>query len=183
MLTYSHQFHYIFILPIYKNKQKYLNNKLKNLIPASLQLILLNQGSLTKILNYINAKQVILKKFQKNNHTLKNNRYLRYIWIEDCLYTKLIFAKSLWQFKYDKSHRGKEKLKNHIPIGISIVQYEIDIYKEVQEIYYGYCIKLNHSLNYDQPMWGRKYTLYYDNRLLATVQEFFSPYIINFFTN
>lgn len=181
MFIHFHQFQYIFILPI--NEQKHIKQKLNNLVPTELQFILLNEGSLTKILNYINIKPVTLKKSQKTNETLKNYRYLRYIYIENCLYIKLIFARSLWQFKY-KNHRIKRKqLENHIPIGILIIKYDIDIYKKIHEIYYGYCVQLENRLHCNQPLWGRKYTLYYNHESFITIQEFFSPHIINFLAN
>nr|YP_009392427.1 hypothetical protein [Caloglossa monosticha]ARW60989.1 hypothetical protein [Caloglossa monosticha] len=181
MLIYFYQFHSIFRMPIYK--QTYFNNKLNSLIPVKWQFLLLNEGSFTKILNFINAKQVILKKFQTNNCTLKNNRYLRYIWIENCLYTKMIFARSLWQLRYKNDNKLKKQLINHMPIGTSIIKFENDVYKQIHEIYYGYCIQLENKIHYNQPIWGRKYTLHYNHELFVTIQEFFSPYITEFFNN
>lgn len=181
MFISLHQFHSISRIPVYK--KIYFYNKLHNLIPTEWQLLLLNEGSLTKILSYISNKQIILKKFQKNNYTSKNNRYLRYVWIENCLYIKMIFARSLWQFKYASNIRKKKQLENFTPIGTSIIKSETDVYKQIHEIYYGYCIQLENKLNYNQPMWGRKYTLYYNRESFITIQEFFSPFIINFFDN
>lgn len=181
MFIYFHQFHYIFVLPI--NNQKHLSYKLNYLIPRKLQPILLNDGSLTKILNYINNKQVTLEKFQKSNYTLKSNRYLRYVYIQNCLYTKLIFARSLWQFKYTNNKSKRENLNNNMPIGISIIKSDIDVYKKIHEIYYGYCVQLENDTYCNQPIWGRKYTLYYNHESFITIQEIFSPYIVNFFIN
>lgn len=181
MFIHFRQFQYIFVLPI--NENKHIRQKLNDLIPIKLQIILLNEGSLTKILNYTNIKPVTLKKSQKTNETLKNYRYLRYIYIENCLYTKLIFARSLWQFKY-KNYKTKQKeLENYLPVGISILKYNIDIYKQIHEIYYGYCVQLENKLNCNQPLWARKYTLSYNHESFITIQEFFSPHIINFLAN
>lgn len=179
MFIKFYNFHFVFILSI--NKKKYFQNKLSHLIPIYWQVILFNEGSLTEILNCLNGKQVIFKMYQKNNSASRNNRYLRCIWIESCLYTKMMFAQSLWQFKYVNDNKQENKLKYNIPIGKLIIHTETDIYKQIHEIYYGYSIELENKLNYHEAIWGRKYTLYYNNKLFITIQEFFSPNITNFF--
>lgn len=179
MFLKFNQFHYTFILST--SKQKYFYRKLFNFIPTKWQLILFNEGSLTEILNYLNGQQVILKMYQKKNYTYKNNRYIRSIWIENSLYTKMIFARSLWQFKYINYNKQENKLNCNIPVGKSIINNEIDVYKQIHQIYYGYSIELENKFNYNRGIWGRKYTLHYNNILFITIQEFFSPNILNFF--
>nr|YP_009393668.1 hypothetical protein [Caloglossa beccarii]ARW62230.1 hypothetical protein [Caloglossa beccarii] len=179
MFIKFYTFHCIFMLST--NKKQLFHNKLSHLIPIHWQIILFNEGSLTEILNYLNGKKTIFQMYQKNNYTLRNNRYLRCIWIESCLYTKMIFAQSLWQFKYTNNSKQKNKLEYNIPVGKLIINTEVDIYKQIHEIYYGYSIELENKLNYHKAIWGRKYTLYYNHKLFITIQEFFSPNITNFF--
>nr|YP_009397179.1 hypothetical protein [Thuretia quercifolia]ARW66365.1 hypothetical protein [Thuretia quercifolia] len=114
--------------------------------------------------------------FQKSNTYNKN---IRSIWLENSLYTKLMFAKSIWKFKY--YNEIDTKITNNKPIGKSIILLQIDILKEIHEINYGYCKYLEDKFQTNIPIWGRKYTLYYNNKSYVTVQEFFSPYIKNFF--
>ena len=179
MFINSYTFNYVFIISI--SKQQYFFYRLSHLIPIQWQIILLNDGSLTEVLNYLNEKQITFNMFQKNNYAINNNRYLRYIWMEDNIYTKMMFAESLWQFKYINNNKEEDTLKYNIPIGKLIINTKVDIYKKIHEIYYGYSIKLENKLNYHQPIWGRKYTLYYKNQLFITIKEFFSPGIINYF--
>lgn len=179
MFIKFNQFHYTFILS--NNKQKNFYNKLSHFIPINWQIILFNEGSLTEILNYLNGKSVILKMHQNKNNTYQNNRYIRSIWIENSLYNKMIFARSIWQFKYINYNKQEDQLNYNIPIGKSIINNKMDVYKQIHEIYYGYSIELENKFNYNRGIWGRKYTLHYNNILFITIQEFFSPNIINFF--
>ena len=73
------------------------------------------------------------------------------------------------------------KLQNK-PIGQSLIESRIDIYKDIHEIYYGYCQHLENRFQINEPTWGRKYTIYCENRPLTTIQEIFSPQIVEFFT-
>nr|QCI07235.1 hypothetical protein [Hypnea pannosa] len=104
------------------------------------------------------------------------NSKKREVWLKDYKYTKLAFAESLW------SNTNFIKLPIHKPIGESIIKYKIDIYKDIHEIYYGYCKYLEDQFNCQGPVWGRKYTIYYKKQRLVTLQETFSPQITNFFT-
>lgn len=100
--------------------------------------------------------------------------------MENCIYTKYLFARSIWLFKY--LEKIDYKIQNNLPIGNSLINSQTDIYKHIHEIYYGYSNNLEKKFKIYQPIWGRKYTLYYKNKSFITIQEFFSPSIINFFS-
>nr|YP_009399659.1 hypothetical protein [Digenea simplex]ARW69478.1 hypothetical protein [Digenea simplex] len=158
----------------------YLVRKLPELNESKLKFMLINDGSLTKAIQYINNKKVHINSIQKrytNNYTTE--RIIRYVWLETCTYTKLIFARSLWILIYNKSPYMQISLNE--PIGLSFIQHKIDICKTIHEIYYGYSNQLEETIKSQQPIWGRKYTLYYRNRGYITIQEFFSPKITNLF--
>nr|QCI06382.1 hypothetical protein [Dictyurus purpurascens] len=169
-----HKFHSVFILPIKKNN--YLRKKLLNIIKLEWKLILINEGSLTQVLHSLSGNKLKIQMFQKSNKYYKN---IRSIWLEDSLYTKLIFARSMWMYKY--INEINNKIKNKKPLGKSIIISQIDILRKIHEINYGYCQYLEYKFQSNIPIWGRKYTLYYNNKAYITVQEFFSPYIANFF--
>nr|YP_009391186.1 hypothetical protein [Dipterocladia arabiensis]ARW59330.1 hypothetical protein [Dipterocladia arabiensis] len=173
-----YKFHNIFIVP--KTKILSLNIKSCTFIPIPWQLILTNDGSFTQIVNYLDNKSVKLRMLQKYNQTSKQiHRNLRCIWLENSIYTKLIFARSIWLFKYiDKTDYN---IKGNQPIGNSLINSQIDIYKNIHEIYYGYSQEFENKFNQKYPLWGRKYTLYYKNKSYITIQEYFSPQIINLF--
>jgi len=173
-----HKFHSIFILP--EHKVVKFKTKSTILMPIEWQLILMNEGSFTQNLHSLTGQHLYIKMFQKFNNTSSNQyRNIRCIWLENSIYTKLLFARSIWVLNYIDTI--DKKVSNYSPLGISIIQSQIDIHKKTHEIYYGYCQYLEKKFQYNNPIWGRKYTLYYNNKSYVTIQEFFSPLIKNFF--
>lgn len=175
-----HRFHPFFILNINNKQLNYSNTKINKLISIKWQLILKNEGSFTKALNALTGKKIKVKMSQKYNYKCKNiSRNIRCVWLENSLYTKLIFARSLWLFIYN-NNINIELIKNR-PVGNSFIEHEIDIYRNIHELYYGYSEYLEKNFIRHQAIWGRKYTLYYSYNSYVIIQEFFSPYIVSLF--
>nr|AOM64568.1 hypothetical protein Riqu_089 [Riquetophycus sp.] len=162
-----------------------INNKQNiakhNYIPLKWQLLLTSDGSFTQNLtsltgNTINLNIIstfIYKSFKYTNH-------IREVCLQDTIYQNLAFAKSTWPiYKNNKITEIKKLHKK--PVGQVLIESKIDIYKDIDEIYYGYCEHLENQFQIDEPIWGRKYTIYYKNYPLTTIQEIFSPNIVNFF--
>nr|QCI08541.1 hypothetical protein [Spermothamnion repens] len=163
------------------NKRQIKNLLKINYIPITLQIILITEGSLTKNLNCLTNMSTSIKIQQKyiiNHNMIKN---IRCVWLENELYTKLTFARSLWLITYQDSTLMYKELKNNKPIGQLLIESKKDIHKAIEEIYYGYCQYLEKSFYINQPIWGRKYLLYYKSQTYAIIQEFFSPKILDFF--
>nr|QOS04669.1 hypothetical protein [Sarcopeltis skottsbergii] len=174
-INFQYQFHKVLFLPV--NKKNYHKN---NFIPISWELLLKSDGSFTQDLNSLTGQLIqveILSLY--NNIKVKNDYTIREVWIKDQQGNKLAFAKSIWP-RSMKKHL-LVNLPTNQPIGQSLIQFKIDIHKDIHEIFYGYCQYLEKHFNYNGPMWGRKYTLYYENKKLATVQEIFSPQILKLF--
>lgn len=175
-----HQFYPFCILPINKIRLDYSNTKIKELISVKWQLILTNEGSFTKALNALTGKKITIKMTQKYNYKSKDiTRNIRCVWLENSLYTKLTFARSLWLFIY--TNEISVELVKKQPIGNSFTHNKIDIYRNIHELYYGYSEYLEKNFMINQAIWGRKYTLYYNYNSYITIQEFFSPDIMNLF--
>nr|QCI09068.1 hypothetical protein [Inkyuleea mariana] len=173
-----HKFHSILILPINNLKDSY--NRLTDLIPIEWQIILMSDGSFTQNLNSLTGKCTKIKIFQKYNDILINQiKNIRVVWLKNDKFDQLTFARSLW--RYTCTDSITLKLSKQKAVGQSIIESKIDIYKDIHEIYYGYCIYLEKKFNSKKPIWGRKYTLYYNHQSYAVIQEFFSPNLINFF--
>lgn len=60
-------------------------------------------------------------------------------------------------------------------MGLSFIEKQTDIRREVHEIYYGYSAYLERQFNNNCGIWGRKYTLYHQDKPIILMQEFFSP--------
>lgn len=150
-------------------------------IPVEWQIILINEGSFTRNLDCITGIKTNLRIQQKytTQYIKQSTRNIRCVWLENCIYTKLIFARSLWLLKYrDSIH---QKLNRNQPIGSLLIAFDKEIYKRIQEIYLGYSQYLEQKFKIIQPIWGRKCILYYNNKKYAIIEEFFSPNIISFF--
>lgn len=161
------------------NKKYFEQLKLSS-IPHEWQIILINEGSFTQNLNYISGNKIKITMQQKYNYNFYNNEInnIRYVWLENSIYTKLTFARSLWIFKYKDNLY--HQLKINKPIGSLLINNEKDIYKNVYEIYYGYCQFIEKYFEINQPIWGRKSILHSNDKAYANIQEFFSPHIIKF---
>nr|QCI08730.1 hypothetical protein [Sphondylothamnion multifidum] len=174
-----HPFHKIFTIRI--DDKNYNKIYSKTDIPIEWQMILINEGSFTKNLHCLTNKKTSIIMQQKYNHNFykTTTRNIRCVWLENSIYTKLTFARSLWMFTYKDSIY--KQLNINQPIGQLLIESKIDIYKQIQEIYFGYCQYLEQSFDIAEPIWGRRYILYYNYKAYAIIQEFFSPNIINFF--
>ena len=172
-------FHYTVIIPI--SYHPFITYHIKHEIPAEWQMILMNEGSFTQNLNYLHNQTIFIDMQQKSYQKVTNNHLttLRCVWLENSIYTKLTFARSLW--KMIPQNNLSYKLKQSKPIGNLLIANQSDIYKNIIEIYYGYCINLEKSFDNNLAIWGRKYVLYYNHNTYAIIQEFFSPNISSFF--
>nr|YP_009398625.1 hypothetical protein [Kuetzingia canaliculata]ARW67811.1 hypothetical protein [Kuetzingia canaliculata] len=173
-------FHCICILPAY-NKPR-IKQKINSNIPVQLQILLINEGSLTRTMQYLTGQIISIEIIQQTykTHQLKNfQRKMRFVWLETEIYTKLIFARSLWILL--QNSLISQTINNNKPIGNSFIKNELDIHKKIHEIYYGYCYLLEKDIKSKHAIWGRKYTLYYKTKSYVTIQEIFSPYVISFF--
>ena len=176
-INLGHIFHKNLILPT----NKYTNYYLDRLVPIEWQLILTSDGSLTQTLHSLTGQLIqtqILSQYRYRLINEINNNNIREIWLEDYKYNKLIFAKSLSNLY--SNNRIKIQFPKYKPLGQLLIEFQSDIYKDIHEIYSGYCTYLEHKFNCYGPIWGRKYSIYYQKIRLTTIQEFFSPQIIKF---
>nr|YP_009398849.1 hypothetical protein [Cliftonaea pectinata]ARW68077.1 hypothetical protein [Cliftonaea pectinata] len=174
MNFYINTFNEFYIIcNIHIDKIKYINKKFTKLIPIQWQIVLINEGSFTQIKSYFTNKISHIKFINKKLNLSK--RYIRCIWLLDTIYTKTIFARSIWLIMHHITLKVNREIQ---PIGISFINKEIDIYKNIHEIYYVYSKNLenNHKLN--TIFWGRKYTLNYRKKSYTIIQEFFSSNLL-----
>nr|QCI07380.1 hypothetical protein [Leiomenia cribrosa] len=157
-----------------KKRSKYYNEQ----IPIEWQLILMSDGSFTQNLNSLTNEQNKIHILYKLYFTkLYRRNKIRETYMKSYNHNNLIFAESIWQ----NNKTNLLYLQKNKPIGRSLIESKIDIYKDIQEIYYGYSIYLKEIFQSDKAIWGRKYTLYFNHEPLITIKEFFSPQLIHFF--
>jgi len=136
----------------------------------STKIVTLNEGSHTKLLSYKSNRITKLKTFQKSQQKI------RYVWLQNSLYTNMTFARSIWYIINTKNF--KSNINNNNPIGLSLIKNKIDIHRNIYEIYYCYCYEFQKLIGFSHGIWGRKYIINNFNNYSTVIQEFFSPEII-----
>lgn len=134
-------------------------------LPIILQLILINNGSLTQNLNSITGQKIYIHLIKQQ--TRNSRQVIRKVWIKKNT-KKLAFAESCWY------QQNLIKLIVNQPVGQSIILNETDIYKEIEYIQYGYYHYLEQIFQIKTPLWHRQYTIWLDKKALTVIQEFFS---------
>nr|YP_010850379.1 hypothetical protein Ycf21 [Lophurella caespitosa]WGH13186.1 hypothetical protein Ycf21 [Lophurella caespitosa] len=171
-------FHPICILSLKQNN--FINNKIFNLIKTPLTIAVINEGSHTRLIQYLTSHKIKITVLQQNEKKVhKIQRRIRYVWLETSIYTKMTFARSLWTIQEIQIN----KIKRNLPIGQSFIKTKIDTNKDINELYYFYCKDLEKELKSKKAIWGRKYKLNYEYNSFILIQEFFSPEIMLFFNN
>lgn len=154
---------------------------LSSYIPIKWQLILMSDGSFTQNLVSLTGKIIhlrIIDYFIYNSS--HNHNHIREVILKNSRQINLTFARSSWPvYLYNISKYSKLINK---PIGQSLIETKIDIYKEIHEIYYGYCKSLERQFQFNGPIWGRRYTIYHKAVPLTTIDEVFSKEITHLFT-
>nr|QCI04423.1 hypothetical protein [Antithamnion hubbsii] len=168
------------ILKITKNTYANWEQQISNFIPLEWQFILMNDGSFTQNLNALLIQTPAILGCQKFNPISKSDiKSIRIVWLENDKKNKFTFARSIWLFNHNIC--TNIDILSEKPLGYSLIQNETDINKDIKEIYYGYNTYLESKFNSKEPIWGRKYNIYYKKRSYITIEEFFSPKLINLF--
>lgn len=165
--------------PILKIKIQKSDATLNKIIPNEWLFILMNTGSFTQNLNSLLVTDIkinICQKYNKNQSKKLTNT--RTIWLKSYDNNKFAFAQSRWIIK-NNYENCLDLIKNK-PIGQSFISNEIDLHKNLEEIYCGYCYTLEKYFQSKQLIWGRKYTVLYNETSFITIQEYFSPELTKF---
>jgi len=156
-------------------------HKINKYMPKEWQFIIMNNGSLTQNLNSLLINHTTIEMSQKHNSIFNKQIFtnIRIVWLENYIDQNLTFAKSIWIMN-KKDNTYTQVLKT-APIGYSLITFEIDIYKNLEEIYCGYSYHLEDIFQTSKLIWGRKYKINYSNNSYVTIEEYFTPKLIEFF--
>ena len=143
-----------------------------NIISLEHKLIIISNGSLTQNLNCITGNNINISFVKQNNtnnfYQYYNNKMIREVWIKDNYNNKLVFAQSFWTKMYTY-------LAQKEAIGKSLIEFEVDFYKEICNISYGYLWKIEKELRIKTPIWSRQCIIWHNKKPLTIIKEFFSP--------
>eukprot|EP00195_Chlamydomonas_chlamydogama_P003558 CAMPEP_0202921130 /NCGR_PEP_ID=MMETSP1392-20130828/77231_1 /ASSEMBLY_ACC=CAM_ASM_000868 /TAXON_ID=225041 /ORGANISM="Chlamydomonas chlamydogama, Strain SAG 11-48b" /LENGTH=217 /DNA_ID=CAMNT_0049614677 /DNA_START=156 /DNA_END=809 /DNA_ORIENTATION=- len=88
----------------------------------------------------------------------------------------LVYASSWWNEKQvDEYLKDKSK-----PIWVSLSQGHVELYREVQQLYYGHNSTVERYLGCEGPLWGRHYFFWHDGAPLTLIYEVFSNKLAEF---
>lgn len=150
-------------------------HKSSSIISLEYQMIIMSNGSLTQKLNCITGNNINISLIRQNSinnfDSYYNNYIIREIWLKDNHNYKLVFAQSF----LNKYMRMCTNLIQKQTMGKSLIESEIDFYKEVQEISYGYLLIIEEELKIKIPIWSRYCIVWHNKKPLTTIKEFFPP--------
>lgn len=136
------------------------------LIPKIQQLLLISNGSLTQNLNSLQGNEIklylVTQKIKKNNDTI------RIVILKDPI-IHLVFAISYWK-------KDTTKISISQPIGQIIITKEIDIFRQISRLNYGYCYNIEKQLLITKAICYRESVMYHQHKYLNLIQEFIALY-------
>ena len=154
-----------------------------NNIPNKWKLIIMADGSFTQNLNSLTGKEVFISLINQKQLSIINDKreaekfLFRQIWLEDKNQNKFAFAESLWKL----STNATADLTKKQPIGKSLIEFEIDFHKKIQNIKFGYSHFIGSGFKTQRAIWSREYTLLHNNQNISKIKEFFSPRLPQYF--
>nr|YP_009314884.1 Hypothetical protein ycf21 [Scinaia undulata]SCW23339.1 Hypothetical protein ycf21 [Scinaia undulata] len=161
-------------------------NSLQQFIPIEWRAILVSDGSFTRnaaILHQQNINIQLIKQEEIFSSNIMNSasglqyeeKTTRFVWLinEE---KKIAFAKS---YRIINNKSKSNIFREHTPIGRHLIHSEKNAYRELNSIYLGYCEELEKYFHGQGPLWGRSYTIHLERMLTITIDEIFSPSLIN----
>lgn len=150
-------------------------HKSLSIISLEYQMVIMSNGSLTQQLNCITGNNINISLIRQNSinnfNPYYNNYTVREIWLKDNHNHQLVFAQSFLN-KYMIMHRN---LIEKQAIGKSLIESEIDFYKEVYKMSYGYLLIIEEELQIKIPIWSRHCIVWHNKKPLTIIKEFFPP--------
>ena len=178
----------LFMISLYSFQlaQSFKRVSLKGLAPIW-QTILLSDGSLTRHLEILSGGLIqlkielvmIIQSYNSFDKLLCSKilypQLSRKIWLTTKEGSRIVYANSIW----DADELSKLINNEKLPLGISFIESELDIFKQIYKIDYIYSIDLENSFKQIGPFWSRYYFLLHHGKIIASILEIFSPCLEN----
>jgi chorismate lyase len=100
-------------------------------------------------------------------------RIRRQVWLKTLSGQRLAYATSWW----NANHVDEYLQNKSLPIWESLSRLHTELYRDIQEIYYGENKELEIAFQEKGPFWGRHYLFWHDRTPLTLIYEVFSPYL------
>lgn len=161
--------------------------KFNKYVPDVIYMFLLSEGSLTKSIDSVTGKITQVKLINNQRIGVYHNCRLGdissitkpQIYRQICLGNpsnyKLVFASSWWNQQIFYEYMPK----HNVPLGKMLIENELDLRREMHNIYCISSKRLEQFFRFRGNIWSRSYTLFNKNKPFVLVQEFLSPDLIN----
>ena len=162
------------------NKINLRTNNIYKYLPYKPSLLLLNDGSFTKILESLTNQTMqfmLARNYKKhfndqdNYHNATELKTHRQGWLTDKAGRKLLLANSWYKPEILKNRR----LTTAMPLGKMFINSELIFYRKLRNISC-FCSKwFEQQFHAEGYIWSREYILYHKKSPFIFIQEFFSP--------
>ena len=172
-------------------KSSYLSSNLTKLdgyVPNKICMFLFSEGSLTKSIdsitgeitqiNLINNQKIGICyncNFEKDVSVITKPQIYRQIWLGNQNNCRLVFASSWWSQEMFYEYLPER----NIALGKILIENELNLRREIHNIYYISSKKLEQFFRLQGNIWSRSYTLFNKNEPFVLIQEFLSPDLVN----
>lgn len=149
------------------------------------QILLLGDGSPTRHLQLLTGEQTEIDLIDMSEvgmdsdgapeliQLLPGPRVRRQVWLRTVSGQRLAYATSWWT-----ANHVDEYLQNRsLPIWASLTSRRLELYREVQGIYYGKSTALETAFGQKGAFWGRHYLFWHQGQPLTLIYEVFSTYL------
>lgn len=149
------------------------------------QILLLGDGSPTRHLQLLTGEPTEVDVIEmsligkENDGAPQDVRFIseprlrRQVWLRTSSGQRLGYATSWW----DATHVDEYLENRSLTIWESLSRSHMELYRDIQGLYYGKCKALELAFGEKGPFWGRHYLFWHDNRPLTLIYEVFSPYL------
>ncbi|ATS18388.1 chorismate lyase [Parathermosynechococcus lividus] len=103
-------------------------------------------------------------------------RLRRQVWLRTASGQRLAYAASWWE----AAHVDEYLQNRAMPIWTNLAQRKVELYRDIQAVYFGHCDTLAAAFGEAGPFWGRHYLFWHDRRPLTLIYEVFSPYLCRY---
>jgi chorismate lyase len=154
-------------------------------LPPAWQILILGDGSPTRHLQLLTGEPtavdvIAMTAIGEDLDAAPNQLNLipgphlrRQVWLRTVSGQRLAYATSWWEAKLVDQYLQDKSL----PIWASLAKLRVELYRDIQGVYYGNSAELAESFGEPGPFWGRHYLFWHDGQPLAMIYEVFSPYL------
>jgi chorismate lyase len=177
------------LTPLWQGDQETIQQGLPHqLLAPAWQLMILGDGSPTRYLQLLTGEPTTVEVIDMSPigdeldgapahiQFIAGPRLRRQVWLQTASGQRLAYAASWWEARLVDQYLEDRSL----PIWSSLAKLRVELYRDIQGVYYGDSPALATGFGETGPFWGRHYLFWHKGQPLAMIYEVFSPYLSRF---